>query len=63
MLAKFNAVEAYELTIKKMIEYEDVYNIPYLKGDTLQQYEHLKSVSKYLADSLELCYRSVVEHC
>lgn len=54
MLTKFNAVEAYELTIKKMMEYEDAYNIPYLEVDTLHQYEHLKSVSEYLANSLEL---------
>lgn len=54
MLTKFNAVQAYEKTLEKMIEYENTYNIPYLDGEELHQYEHLKSMSEYLFDSLQL---------
>lgn len=54
MLTKFEAHRAYELVIDKMLEYEQVYNITYIYGDMLNHYEHLKSMSEYLANSLEL---------
>lgn len=54
MLTKFEAHRAYKLVIDKMFEYEQVYNIPHTDGDTLNHYEHLKAMSEYLANSLEL---------
>lgn len=54
MLTKFNAEKAYELVLGRLDEYENEYNIPLLKGDALHHYEHLKSMSEYLASSLRL---------
>lgn len=54
MLTKFEAHRAYKLVVDKMFEYEQVYNISHISGDTLNYYEHLKSMSEYLANSLEL---------
>ena len=54
MLTKFEAHRAYELVINKILEHEDSYNVPYIYGDMLNHYEHLKSMSEYLANSLEL---------
>ena len=54
MLTKFETGKAYELVLGKLVEYEGEYNIPNLRGDRLHHYEHLKSMSEYLADSLRL---------
>lgn len=54
MLTKFEAHRAYELMPDKILQYEDVYNISHINGDTLNYYEHLKFMSEYLANSLEL---------
>lgn len=54
MLTKFITVNAYELTTKKLTEYEDTYNISHLKGAPLDHYEHLRSMSEYLFDSIQL---------
>lgn len=54
MLTKFETEKAYELVINKLVEYENEYNIPHLRGDTLHHYEHLKSMSEYLTGSLQL---------
>ena len=53
MLTKFNAVEAYERTIDKLIEWEER-TPPIIQKTSMDHYEHLKSMSEYLADSLEL---------
>lgn len=54
MLTRFETEKAYELVLDRLIEYENAYNIPHLKSDRLHHYEHLKSMSEYLADSLRL---------
>lgn len=55
MLTKFNAVQAYEKTLEKMIEWENT-NIttPITDNKSIQHYEHLCSMSEYLFDSLQL---------
>lgn len=54
MLTKFETGKACELVINKLVEYENEYNISHLRGDTLHHYEHLKSMSEYLTNSLQL---------
>lgn len=56
MLTKFEAHRAYKLVIDKMFEYEQAHEIsPAVTWEILHpHYEHLKSMSEYLANSLEL---------
>lgn len=53
MLTKFETGEAYELVINKLIEWEER-TPPNVQKTSVDHYEHLKSMSEYLADSLRL---------